>query len=127
MCDVALDTFGFSGGQTSIDTLSANVPVVTLPDIFMRGRQTAAMLTTIGVDELVARDEVHYQELVLQLIDNAPQRDALREKISHNNSLLYNDQRAVTALVQWLSTLRSAPPPASQASARTHTSRPPSD
>ena len=126
VCDVALDTFGFSGGQTSIDTLSANVPAVTLPGIFMRGRQTAAMLTTIGVDELVARDEVHYQELVLQLIDNAPQRDALREKISRNNSLLFNDQRAVTALVQWLSTLRSAPPPASQASARTHTLRPPS-
>ncbi len=112
VCDVALDTFGFSGGQTSIDTLSANVPVVTLPGAFMRGRQTAAMLATIGVDELVARDEAHYQEIVLHLIDDAFARSALREKIERNKLSLFSDQRAVIALTQWLSTMRAAPPPA---------------
>lgn len=120
LCDVALDTFGFSGGQTSIDSISANVPVVTLPGVYMRGRQTAAMLTTIGVDELIARDETHYQELAFQLIDEPSRRAALREKIKLNRVTLFNDQRAATALTQWLSTLRSAPPTTSQASARTH-------
>jgi predicted O-linked N-acetylglucosamine transferase (SPINDLY family) len=112
VCDVALDTFGFSGGQTSVDTLSANVPVVTLPGTFMRGRQTAAMLTLISVEELIARDKPHYVELALRLVDDASSRTQLREKISRNKSLLFADRRPVIALTQWLSTLPVAPPPA---------------
>jgi predicted O-linked N-acetylglucosamine transferase (SPINDLY family) len=110
VCDVALDTFGFSGGQTSVDTLSANVPVVTLPGAFMRGRQTAAMLTLISVEELIARDKAHYVELVLQLVDDVSRRTQLSEKISLNKSLLFSDRRAVTELTQWLSILPVAPP-----------------
>ncbi len=104
-CDVALDTFGFSGGNTSLDALSVGLPVVTLPGEFMRGRQTFAMLKTLqseACDALIARDEKHYVELVTRLLGDAPMRSAAREAISANAHKLFDDPAPVAALRAWL-------------------------
>jgi len=59
-CDIALDSFGFSRGNTSLDALSTGLPALTLSGEFMRGRQTLAMLRTLPATvqaELIAVDE----------------------------------------------------------------------
>lgn len=53
--DVGLDTFGFSGGSTTLDALSVGLPVVTLESQFLRGRQSAAILRQLGQGQNVAQ------------------------------------------------------------------------
>jgi predicted O-linked N-acetylglucosamine transferase (SPINDLY family) len=62
-----LDTMHWSGGNTSLDALSSGLPIVTLEGRFMRGRQSAAMLRTVGVEELIARDAQQYVDIALRV------------------------------------------------------------
>ena len=48
VCDLMLDSLHFTGGNASIDALSVGLPILTCPGRFMRGRQTTAMLQSIG-------------------------------------------------------------------------------
>ena len=57
---VILDTFEWSGGNTSLEALAMGTPVVTLPGRFMRGRHTMAMLTLINRPDWIARDTDDY-------------------------------------------------------------------
>ena len=54
LCDAMVDTLHWSGGNSSLDALACGLPVVTLPGAFMRGRQSAGMLSLLGVPELIA-------------------------------------------------------------------------
>ena len=45
-----LDTFPFGGGVTSLQTLAAGAPVVTLRGAHLRGRLTAAMLDELDAN-----------------------------------------------------------------------------
>lgn len=56
LCDLALDTIGWSGCNSSLETLKEGVPIVTAPQTFMRSRHTAAILTMMGCDELIVTD-----------------------------------------------------------------------
>lgn len=53
VADVALDTMGFGGGATTVDSLSAGLPVVSLEGQWLRGRQTAGILRAAGLHENV--------------------------------------------------------------------------
>ena len=61
--DVALDTFGFSGGSTTLDALSVGLPIVTLEGQFLRGRQSAAIIERSGHGSNVARSIDQFFEL----------------------------------------------------------------
>jgi protein O-GlcNAc transferase len=76
--DIALDPFPFCGGMTSLDALWMGVPVVTLPQTMIAGRQTAALLANLGLDELVASDEKRYVETAVSLANDLPRLAALR-------------------------------------------------
>jgi CRISPR-associated protein Csy1 len=56
-CDVALDSYAFSGGNTSLDALMMGLPLVSTEGEFMRGRQSAAMLRALGLGAHVATEE----------------------------------------------------------------------
>jgi protein O-GlcNAc transferase len=76
--DIALDPFPFCGGMTSLDALWMGVPVVTLPQTMIAGRQTAAMLENLGLQELIAASEAQYLEIALGLANDLPRLAALR-------------------------------------------------
>jgi len=63
--DVLLDTFHFSGGNTSFEAFSVGAPVVTLPSEFLRGRFTTGLYREMGIDNFVARTPEHYVDLAL--------------------------------------------------------------
>ena len=79
--DIALDTFPFSGSTTTFDALVMGVPVVTLPGKTMVSRWTAAMLTSLGLADLIATDSDTYIAIAAGLAANAAQRNALRETL----------------------------------------------
>ncbi len=96
-CDLMLDTLHWSGGNTTLDALRAGLPVLTTRGRFMRGRQSAAMLTQLGlekelvcsIDEVVAR--------VLSLLDSA-ELETLRARIAIGFNALVDGSDALQAL-----------------------------
>jgi Glycosyl transferase family 41 len=107
-CDVSLDTFDFSGGNTTLDALSVGLPIVTLPGEFMRGRQTMAMLQIAQADELIARDESDYLRIAGGLIANATTREKLRERLRISSTKCFDDERPVAAFRHYLLQARNA-------------------
>jgi predicted O-linked N-acetylglucosamine transferase (SPINDLY family) len=65
--DIALDPFPFCGGFTSFDALWMGVPVITLEQQRLAGRQTLAMLMNLGLPELIARTKDDYVAIALGL------------------------------------------------------------
>lgn len=101
-CDVVLDTLGWSGGNTTLDALSAGTPVATCEGRFMRGRQTAAMLGMLGLEELVAADEAGYLELAQSVARDGPRNAALRRAIAERRGALFDRPEPIRALEETL-------------------------
>ena len=102
LCDVMLDTRHWSGGNTSLDALAMGLPVVTLPGELMRGRQSLAMLRTLGVAELVARDADDYVAIAVRLGGDPGERRALSERIVAGHGALFERPEPVAALAEFL-------------------------
>jgi CRISPR-associated protein Csy1 len=98
VCDVMLDTLHWSGGNTSLDALSMGLPVVTLPGEFMRGRQSQAMLRTLDVPQLIAKDADEYVATALRLGNDPDERRALSERIAGNRMALFERDEPIRAL-----------------------------
>jgi len=79
LADVSLDTFPFSGGNTTYQALAMGTPVVTLPGDYLRGRLSLAILCEAGVTDCVAMDGDDYARIAIRLgTDEAWRRDVLR-------------------------------------------------
>lgn len=90
VCDVMLDSMHWSGGNTTLDALACGLPVLTLPGLFMRGRQSAAMLRSCGLDALVAEDSAAYVKLAVRLAEDADWRTTLRDKTINGRARLFD-------------------------------------
>jgi protein O-GlcNAc transferase len=90
LADVVLDPFHWSGGGTSLDAFAGDVPVVTLPGRFMRGRQTMAMLCTIAADALIAHDVDSYVSTAIDVATNKTLNRDLRATINANKRTIFN-------------------------------------
>jgi protein O-GlcNAc transferase len=100
--DVVLDSLRFSGCLTSLDALSMDLPIVTLPGRTMRGRQTAAMLELLEIPELIARDEDDYVRIALALANEPAWRLAIRKRIRERKQRLFEFDDSVRALTRFL-------------------------
>lgn len=90
LADVILDPFHWSGGGTSLDAFAGDVPVVTLPGRFMRGRQTAAMLRMMKADALIATNVETYVSTAIEVAGNPSMNRDLRALISANKRALFD-------------------------------------
>lgn len=79
--DVGLDTFGFSGGSTTLDALSVGLPVVTLEGAFLRGRQSAAIMRELGTGDNVAQSVAQFVALAQSVGRSMP---VVRSASSHD-------------------------------------------
>ncbi len=101
LCDVMLDTLHWSGGNTSLDAIACNLPLVTLPGEFMRGRQSYGMLKLMGLDELIAKDQDDYVEIAVRLGTDKTWREQVATHISATNHVLFDNQLALRQLEQF--------------------------
>jgi protein O-GlcNAc transferase len=101
LCDVMVDTLYWSGGNTSLDALAMGLPMVTLRGEFMRGRQSAAMLSLMGLDELIAKDQTDYLRIALRLGTDTVYRRSMAERIAENRQKIFNDPKPVAALAEF--------------------------
>lgn len=68
--DLMLDNLHWSGGNTSLDALRSGLPIATTRSRFMRGRQSAAMLQTLGLGHWIAADASGLATLARQMLQD---------------------------------------------------------
>jgi predicted O-linked N-acetylglucosamine transferase (SPINDLY family) len=98
LSDVYLDTFSWSGGNTTLEAIACNLPVVTCPGEFMRGRHSYSFLKMIGVTDTIAQNELEYIETAVKLGLDPTWRRHIAERIKENHDRLYDDKACVTGL-----------------------------
>lgn len=101
-CDVMLDTLHWSGGNTSLDAIACGLPVVTMPGRFMRGRQSAAMLHILGMDELVAHDEDEYVAKAVAIASDRARRHDLSARMRAGHGELFDREEPIRAFEDFL-------------------------
>ena len=98
LSDVYLDTFTWSGGNTTLEAIACNLPVVTCPGKFMRGRHSDSFLKMLGVTDTIAQNEAEYIEIAVRLgLDPTWRRD-IAQRMSENHDRLYDDKACVAGL-----------------------------
>jgi predicted O-linked N-acetylglucosamine transferase (SPINDLY family) len=68
--DIALDTFPYHGTTTTCEALWMGVPTITLQGDSHRSRVGASLLSTVGLPDLVAKDEDQYVQIASDLADD---------------------------------------------------------
>jgi predicted O-linked N-acetylglucosamine transferase (SPINDLY family) len=76
--DIALDTFPYAGTTTTCEALWLGVPVVSLRGETSVARSGHALLQTLGLEDLAARDEDDYLHIALSLAGDLPRLCELR-------------------------------------------------
>jgi len=100
--DVYLDSLGWSGCNSTIESLFYDMPIVTMPGGLMRSRHSAAMLEMMGVGDTIAATIDDYIAIAARLARDKSWRMAVKTKISSNKHLIYHDRAPVLALENFL-------------------------
>jgi protein O-GlcNAc transferase len=102
LADVFLDSIGWSGCNSTLEALSHDLPVVTLPGSLMRGRHSYAILRMAALDEMIAQDIDQYVSLAVRLGRDTEERKRISGKISQLKHRLYHDTECVKGLESFL-------------------------
>jgi protein O-GlcNAc transferase len=79
--DIALDTFPYHGTTTTCEAFWMGVPVVTLAGNVHVSRVGVSLLNSVGLADLVARDEDEYVSIAARLASDVPRLAELRGKL----------------------------------------------
>jgi predicted O-linked N-acetylglucosamine transferase (SPINDLY family) len=102
LADMFLDSIGWSGCNSALESLPHNLPIVTTPGPLMRGRHSAAILQMMGVTETVADTLDGYVATAVRLAKDAEWRRALSRQVAENKHKVYRDRACITALDDFL-------------------------
>jgi protein O-GlcNAc transferase len=102
IANVFLDSIGWSGGNTTLEAIAHNVPVITLPGDLMRGRHSMAMLKMMGIEETIASSKEDYVQIAVRLGQDTQYRQHISKLVAENKQKLYSDLEPVRALEDFL-------------------------
>jgi len=102
IADVFLDSLEWSGCNSTLEALAWDLPVVTMAGDLMRGRHSAAILTVLGVPELIADCPERFVELATELGRDGARRRALTTRIARDKRKLYADRACIEGLASYL-------------------------
>jgi protein O-GlcNAc transferase len=100
--DVVLDSLGWSGGNTTLEGLAHDTPIVTAAGPLMRSRHTMAILRRMGVTETIGETVDDYVRIAARLGREPEWRTAVRQKMSEGKHLVFRDSEAIGALEGFL-------------------------
>jgi len=102
LCDVFLDSIGWSGNNSTLECLACSLPVVTWPAPLMRGRHSYGIMRMLGASETIAASLDEYVDIAVRLAKDREWRHSIRQKISASRPAIYADATPVRALETWL-------------------------
>ena len=101
-CDIVLDSMGWSGCNSTLESLAHDRPIVTLAGELMRGRHTAAILEMMDIRETTARTVDEYVAIAVRLGRSAAERAAVGVRIAASKHRVYGDRACIVALEAFL-------------------------
>jgi protein O-GlcNAc transferase len=102
LSDIYLDSIDWSGCNSTFEAIAHNLPIVTLPGEFMRGRHSSAILIMMGVAETIASSLNEYVALAVRLGLDSDWRKQISDKITANKHLIYRDRTCIDGLENFL-------------------------
>ncbi len=98
LSDIFLDSHRWSGGITTMKAVACDLPIVTCPGEFMRGRHSYAILKTLEVESTIAANLDEYVAIAVKLGQDPAYRQQVIASMRPQHDLLFNDQRCVEAI-----------------------------
>ena len=87
--DIALDSYPYNGATTTCESLWMGIPVVTLVGQTHVSRMGLSILSTVGLNELIAYTSQEYIDICINLAHNPDRlqnlKAGLREKMKHSS------------------------------------------
>jgi len=108
-CDVILDSIGWSGFNSTMESLAQAVPIVTLPGLSMRGRHSASILAMMGVTETVAASVDDYVATAVRLARDVAWRLEIKSRIAATRDRVYRDRDCIFALEDFIDRVARSP------------------
>jgi tetratricopeptide (TPR) repeat protein len=100
-CDIVLDSIGWSGCNSTLESLQHDL-LVTMMGPLMRGRHTTAILKMMDVDDTITESIDDYVSTAVRLARDVPWRMAVKSRIAENKHRVYRDTSCVSALGDFL-------------------------
>jgi protein O-GlcNAc transferase len=101
-CDLVLDSIGWSGCNSILESLVHDIPIVTFSGEMMRGRHAAAILNMMNVRETTARTIDEYVSMACVLGRDEKRRKEVSSEIAANKHRLYRDLQCIAGLQSFL-------------------------
>jgi protein O-GlcNAc transferase len=101
-CDVVLDSIGWSGCNSILESLVHDLPIVTFTGEMMRGRHAAAILQRMGIGETTARTIDDFVSIAGALGNSPAKRSEISARIADGKHRLYRDRDCIAALEAFL-------------------------
>ena len=106
LSDVSLDSFPFSGGNTTYQALAMGTPVVTLPGDYLRGRLSLAIYHHLGVADCIARDAADYADIACRLGQGRRFREGVTARIDAAADRIFDDPIFLAEAEEFLMTAK---------------------
>ena len=98
LADVFLDSIGVAGTTTTLEAIEYDLPIVTLPSPFLRGRVSNAILQRMSVTLTIAESVEHYVAVATRLGQDTVWRQKVTAQMARNKQHVYEDMDCVEAL-----------------------------
>jgi predicted O-linked N-acetylglucosamine transferase (SPINDLY family) len=79
--DIGLDTFPHTGGSTTCEALWMGVPVITLAGESLVARMSLSILSTLGLNELIAQTQEEYIDVCIKVATDMAYLQSLRKSM----------------------------------------------
>ena len=84
LADLFIDTFSFNAHTTAAEALWTGLPVVTKTGQGFAARVAGSLLNSVGLPELITKNEHDYEMLILELATNPSKLSKIRKKLAAN-------------------------------------------
>jgi len=101
-CDVVLDSIGWSGCNSILESLAHNLPVVAFEGEFMRGRHAVAILNMMDIRDTIARTIDDFISIASRLGRDDSWRKEIGSRMFNNKNRVYGDLRCIAGLEAFL-------------------------
>ena len=95
--DLALDPFPYNGGTTTSHALWMGVPVITLAGENIVSRCGVSLLSRVGLQAFVTHSEEEYLQRALEVANDLPALDRIRQSLRGRMQASSGDAAAVTS------------------------------
>ncbi|MBE9145575.1 UDP-N-acetylglucosamine-peptide N-acetylglucosaminyltransferase [Planktothrix mougeotii LEGE 06226] len=90
LADLALDTWIYSGGSTTVAALWAGVPVLTKPGLTNASRMGASICASGGLPEMIANSAEEYEQKAIDWATHPQKLQQWRQRLKARDTPLFN-------------------------------------